>query len=85
MLARFIGYLGGAVAFWLFTRRRESRNAAPYHSLGRRVVRDAVAFPENSTPKENADTPDGTTPGDEQVNGFHEAIRAWEYTKENDR
>lgn len=29
--------------------------------------------------------PDGTTPGDEQVNGFHEAIRAWEYTKENDR
>ena len=84
-LARLIGYIGGAAAFWLFTRRRDSRNAPPDHSLGRRVLRDAVRPPADDATGQDADTPDGTAPGDEQVNGFHAPIRAWGYTKENDR
>lgn len=35
---------------------------------------------------QDADTPDGTVASDEQVNErFHAPIRAWVYTKENDR
>lgn len=87
-LARLIGYIGGGAAFWLFTRRRESRNATPDHSFGRRVLRDAVrppAYP-GIPMDQDADTPDGTVASDEQVNErFHAPIRAWVYTKENDR
>ena len=70
-LARLIGYIGGAAAFLLFTRRRESRNATPDHSFGCRVLRDAVRPPADDATGQDADTPDGTTPGDEQVNKFH--------------
>lgn len=68
-LARLIGYIGGGAAFWLFTRRRESRNAPPDHSLGRRVLRDAVRPPADDATGQDADAPDGAAPGDEQVNG----------------
>ncbi len=41
-LARFIGYLGGAVAFCFFTHRRESLNAPLGHGFRRRVVLGTV-------------------------------------------
>jgi hypothetical protein len=71
VLARFIGYLGGAVAFWLFTRRRESRNAAPYHSLRSGVVGHPVTLPARSGLPRDQDTyaPHGAAPGEEKVNG----------------
>lgn len=87
-LARLIGYIGGGAAFWLFTRRREPRYAPPDHSFGRRVLRDAVRPPVylGIPMDQDADTPDGTVASDEQVNErFHASIRAWGYTKENDR
>lgn len=70
-IARLIGYIGGGAAFWLFTRRRESRNATPDHSLGRRVLSDAIrppAYP-GIPMDQDADAPHGAAPGDEQVNG----------------
>lgn len=72
-LARLIGYIGGGAAFWLFTRRRESRNATPDHSFGRRVLRDAVRPPAwaRFAGDQDADAPDGAAQGDEQVNKFH--------------
>lgn len=68
-LARLIGYIGGAVAFWLFTRRRESRNAAPHDGFRRRVLRDAVRPPADNATGQDADAPDGSAPGDKQMNG----------------
>lgn len=69
-VARIVGYIGGFVAFWFFTRCREPSNAAPDHSSRRRVVRDAVRPPAWAafTGDEDADTPDGTVASDEQVN-----------------
>ena len=67
VLARFIGYLGGAVSFWFFTRRGEPRDAPPDHSLGRRVLRDAVrppAYP-GSPMDQDADAPHRAAQGDE--------------------
>lgn len=68
-LARLIGYIGGGAAFWLFTRRREPRYATPDHSLGRRVLRDAVRPPADDATGQDADAPDGSAPGEEKVNG----------------
>lgn len=86
-VARLIGYIGGGAAFWLFTRRRESRNAPPDYSFGRRVLRDAVRPPvyPGIPMDQDADTPHRAAQGEEQVNKFHAPIRAWGYTKENDR
>ena len=70
-LARLIGYIGGGAAFWLFTRRRDSRNAPPYHSLWRRVVLGAVRPPAGKgfAGDQDADAPHGAAPGEEKVNG----------------
>lgn len=72
-LARFIGYLGGAVAFCFFTHRRESLDAPPDHGLRRRVLRDAIrppAYP-GIPMDQDADAPHGAAKDDEQVNKFH--------------
>ena len=68
-LARLIGYIGGAVAFWLFTRRSESRNAAPHDGFRRRVLRSPVALPvgHRFAGDQDADPPHGAALGDEQV------------------
>lgn len=74
VLARFIGYLGGAVAFWFFTRRGEPRDAAPCHGFRRRVVRSAVRPPADDAARQDADAPHRAAQSDEQVNRFH-AVR----------
>ena len=68
-LARLIGYIGGAVAFWLFTRRRESRNAASHDGFRRRVLRDAVRPPADPRIRmsQDADAPHWAAQGDEKM------------------
>ena len=70
-LARFIGYLGGAVAFVFFTHRRESFDAPPGHGLRRRVVLGAVRPPAGTgfAADQDTDAPNRAAQGDEQVNG----------------
>ena len=67
----FLAVAVGLVLLGVFMPSDSPRCTPPGHGLRRRVLRHAVAFPENSTPKENADAPDGTAAGEEQVNKFH--------------
>ena len=66
-LARLIGYIGGGAAFWLFTRRRESRNAPQDHGFRLRVVLGAVRTPAypGIPMDQDADTPDRAAQGEE--------------------
>ncbi len=69
-LARFIGYLGGAVAFCFFTHRRESLDAPSGYGFRRRVVLGAVCPPAGTgfAGDQDTDTPDVAVKGEKQVN-----------------
>ena len=70
-LARFIGYLGGAVSFCFFTHRRESLNAPLGHGFRRRVVLGTVCPPAwaRFAGEQDTDAPDVAAKGKKQVDG----------------